>query len=221
MYYKDSKWYKFVRIILIISVLLVASTALLMFFGFDGAIIWFFIGCVLLAISSMVIANMKYKSEVYVEGDYTAIDGIKDFFLGIKTFFTKRGIAGSSLFLLTLIVTICFAFQGVKTAGAVYEYLGTKNAGYYYNAREAERYSKLAEEALINGDEKYAERCRILAEKHFADSESSYKTMQKLKPIKDKNLKRLCAIAVAEVGVFIVYLIVLKCYKRKQGDRNS
>ena len=218
MYYKDSKWYKIARIILIASVVLVSVSALLMFFGVDAAIIWFFGGCVLLALSSVVIANMKYKSQVYVEGDYTAVDGVKDFFLKLKTFFVKKGIIGSCLFLLTFCVTVCFVFQGLKTVTSVYEYLGAKNAGYAYNYREGERLGKLAEEAFLNGDEKYAERCFMLSEKHFAESESYYKSMQKLKPIKDKNVRTLGVVAIADASVFIVYLVLVRLRKRRQGD---
>ena len=219
MDYKQDKWYNVARIVFIASVISAAIAMALMGFGIDFAILWFFVACIPLALSSVVMANIKYKYQTYNVGDYTAKDRASDFFEDFKNFFLRKGVIGSVVFAVLMVSVIYSVLQLGKTVSVTYNYLGAKNAGYAFNLRESERYLKLAEEALVSGDERYAKHCTEMSKKCLEDSESYYKMAVSLKPKMDKQLEILWFVLGVNVGALVVYIITVAVYKkRKTGE---
>ena len=218
MDYNQDKWYKAFRIVFIISLILVVATAVLMGFGADFAIVWFFVGCLILAVSCVAIAHIKYKYQIYSVGDYTARDRFTDFLEDFKNFFLRKGIVGSIVFVALMVSVVCSLLQSAKAISVTYDYLGAKNAGYAFNLRESERYLKLADEALVSGDERYAEHCTEMSKKCLEDSESYYKMAVSLKPKMDKQLEILWFALGVNAGVLVVYIITIAAHKRKTGE---
>lgn len=218
MDYNQDKWYNVARIVFIASVISAAIAMALMGFGIDFAILWFFVDCIPLALSSVVMANIKYKYQTYNVGDYTAKDRVSDFLEDFKNFFLRKGVVGSIVFVALMVSVVCSVLQLGKTVSVTYDYLGAKNAGYAFNLRESERYLKLAEEALVSGDERYAEHCTEMSKKCFEDSESYYKIAVRLKPKMDKQLEILWFALGVNAGVLAVYIITIAVHKRKTGE---
>lgn len=219
MNYKDSKLYKFFRVICIISIVLVAVTAVMMAFGNDAAILWFFIGCILMAIGGAATAQIKYRYQVYTEGDYTLLDRVSDFILGIRDFFLKKGVVGTVAAVLLTVSVLGSFFCAVRAATAAYEYSGAKNAGYQYNLSEAERYRTLASTAKEDGDERYENYCNEMAEKHLKESESYYSVAEKMKPVKEERLKELYAALAVNTATALFYTGAVLYRKKRSGDK--
>ena len=219
MDYKQDKWYNVARIVFIASVISAAIAMALMGFGIDFAILWFFVDCIPLALSSVVMANIKYKYQTYNVGDYTAKDRVSDFLEDFKNFFLRKGVVGSIVFVVLMVSVVCSLLQSAKAISVTYDYLGAKNAGYAFNLRESERYLKLAEEALVSGDERYAEHCTEMSKKCFEDSESYYKIAVRLKPKMDKQLEILWFVLGVNAGILVVYITTVAVHKkRKTGE---
>lgn len=221
MDYKKDKLYKVGFILAAAAVVDLVLGLMFMGLGFDSAIIWFFAGCPVLVVGCWLMQVAKTRYLDYIEGSPTAFDRFMDKIYTVKEFFVRKGAVGSILFILLMASFICSAVSVFKTATAAYNYSGAMNSGYRFNLSESERYYELAAEALENNDERYAERCTLLAEKHLEDSESYYEAALRLKPERDRLVKIMYVVLGVNVGVLAAYIIAVSVHKRNAGDRAS
>ncbi|MBE6798506.1 MAG: hypothetical protein E7525_01830 [Ruminococcaceae bacterium] len=229
---KDNK-YKVGRAIFLLGTLDVVVTAVMMFFGRDAAILWFFIGCLVMITGNAVMVSVKYKYQQALEDAPSAGQKIAWRWYDFKGFFKKKGVLGSVLFVALLVSIVSTSVFGIRAFSAYYECNGAYNGGYKYNLKLHEEKKVEAAEARAEWErlfaegnfaeayrkEREADRLEVMAETYLKESGDNYELAQKLRPIKEQRLemfKNVLAVNVWVPVLFIVELITRKLKKRKK-----
>ncbi len=221
MEYKKTLGYRIGFGITVLAIVLLIFTFVLMGFGFDGAIPWFFIGCGVLLIGSFIITFVRhsYERKIYDEPSRFAI--LKDRISLVRKGFLKRGTLGAVLLTLVVGTTAVTLVMGVKAGVAAYEYAGVKNAGYEYNFNEYQKYKELRDKAVLEDDTVYAMHCETKMKYHLNESQWYYaRTGVVREMLNEKLLYLYCAIAINVVTV-VGYAVYVIRYRKKYKQEKS
>ena len=202
-----------------ISIVVMVVTFVLMYFGSDASIIWFFVGGFGLVIANFILVAVKRQYEFFTDEEPSFWDVAKYNLETTKENFFKRGVAGAiftSVLIISFIVTVVF---GTITLNTYYNKSGAINAGYTYNLQEAERYKGLMEEQLEKGNLKFAAECEKNMEKCIEESEWYLKYYEQMSEKLERQIPQLITVASINGVVFIAYVaFILSTRKRKAEE---
>ncbi len=219
-YKKDAKYILGV-VIAILSVLLMAVTFVLMGFGSDPAILWFFVGSFGLVLSNFIIVSVKGKYERAFEDEPSNLEIAKENIQNFKQRLFKRGVFGAAFLGLLVVCFVVTAVVGIKTLNTAYQKSGALNAGYHYNLRQAEQYEQLRIEQLSKGNLKFATELEYSRDKCIEDSEwyLSYHNELSEQLSKQKNVLLVTASVNAVILVgYIAFVLIKKKEKQRENE---
>lgn len=233
MDYKHNKWYRLGKVVFLMSTALVTVTAILMALGQDAAILWFFIGCLIMIIGNSIMVSIKYRYQQMADDELTIGERFAGRVYDIKEYFVKKGILGSCLYFLLIASIVCSAVFGIRAASEAYNYSGTWNMGYKYNLSLYEKNSGLANTALGEAEsfeaegkiaeakrkQREAENYSELAKKNLKDSAESYKAAVRIKPQRDAKLGQFYIVLGINGVVLAAFVTELVLRKQSRGKK--
>lgn len=218
MEYKKDVRYIIGVILATVSVLTMVVTFIMMYFGSDPAIIWFFAGGVGLVIANFILVWIKRRYERMTDDEPTNLEILKDNILNLKASIFKRGRLGAAFLLVLVLSFVLTVIFGTRTLITSYEKSGAINAGYNFNLREAERYKGIMEEQLKKGNLKFAAECEKNMNKCLEESEWYLQYHGELSEKLEKQRPQFLAVATVNVVLLIAYVAFVLVYKKSKAE---
>ncbi len=204
-----------------VSVLLMVVTFVLMGFGSDPSIIWFFIGSIGLVVSNFILVSVKRKYETVFEDEPSALDIAKDNFETAKEKIFKKGILGAVLLGVLVASFITTAVMGIVVLNTSYQKSGAINAGYHFNLREAERYEQLRIEQVEKGNLRFAAELENNRDKCIKESEWYLSYYGELTEKLSSQVSVLIIMATVNGVILVIYIGFVLVKKRKEQRENK
>ena len=216
-YKKDIK-YIIGAILAAISVLDMVVTLIMMYFGSDPAIIWFFAGGVGLVIANFIIVSVKRRYELFTGDEPSFIDEAKYNLENAKEKLLKRGVLGVVFLSVLIISFIVTAVFGIRTLNTAYDKNGALNAGYNYNLREAERYKGLMEEQIEKGNLRFAAEFQKNMEKCLEESEWYLNYYNEMSEKLEVQIPELITVASINGVVLVAYIAFILATRKQKVE---